>query len=233
MKPLVIVLPVSRKDFHLACKWLEWEHAINPTRTNDLIIWMSDDLNPVHMPIRGELCVRFHARKSDQAYEVAANSMFLGALDWVAENHPRHAMLWCEADTVPMFRYWDELIQAEYDDYGKPFMGDFHSPADIPHMTGNGIYPPNWRELAPSLAKINDDRPHMGWDSKCAHEIVPRSHKACTIQQHFFAPSVDEAWMKNIHPETALFHRCKDGSLIDVLCDRLGFPRIPLGPILT
>jgi len=125
-------------------------------------------------------------------------------------------------------------IGDEYRACGKPFLGDFFEHpkgvAGIDHMTGTAVYGPDWREAAPSLALLPEPRPQQGWDTLCAHETVPQMARAKTIQQFWRPPlPITAAWAKqNIRKETALFHQCKDGSLIDVLCKESGIEKIPL-----
>ncbi len=44
----------------------------------------------------------------------------------------------------------------------------------------------------------------------------------------WITPKFTEETVKMVHPRTSLFHRCKNGSLIDVLAKRWGFGPIPL-----
>ncbi len=119
-------------------------------------------------------------------------------------------------------------IADEYEHVEMPVLGDFHPLGSIPHVTGNSVYPPNWRKLLPSFADLPNPRPEQGWDTLCAHESVPLSARSGRIQQVWITPKFTEHTIKMVHPWTALFHRCKDGSLIDVLAKRMGYPPIPL-----
>lgn len=253
---LVTVLPVHTGDFHLAMQWLRWVKRLReqPDQVKAVVEdvrWAADPqvdfpiaiLHAKSLPLPAVDDLKKMAadipwttvhsqpelyERPEHGYAAAANMMFRNALELVEREWPGVPMLWCEPDAIPMRPDWLYEIEEEYRQNEAPFMGDFH-PAEISHMTGNAVYPPNWRELAPSLARLPEPKIEQGWDSKCAHETVPQSHRACTIQQIWEPPSPMRAHdLHRIHPDTALFHRCKDGSLINLLAARLGQPEIPL-----
>jgi hypothetical protein len=246
---IVVVLAVCHNDFHLAEKWLAWaallacstEHGepYSGDQCYDsyrLIVFCTKSLEPELMRRLRELADKFPffveiaetPTLYEQGYTPSANFMFRCALEHVERFYPGRAMLWCEADTVPMHKDWVPAIEEEYQKCGKAFLGDYHE-CEISHMTGNAVYSPNWRQLAPSLARLPQPRPEQGWDSMCAHETVPQMARSKTIQQVWRPPLITDAWLQeNIPDTTALFHQCKDGSLIDVLCGYARKTRIKL-----
>ncbi len=235
MIPLVVALPVSPPDYHLAVKWLKWAVALrregNESLEYPLIVVAAasleaDDLVKLALifyGIPGWSVVQQSEKyeRPELGYAAAANMMFRFALETVEKEFPDHPMLWAEADTVPTRPSWFYEIASEYIMAGKPFMGAFHPHGAIPHMSGNAVYTADWREKAPSFAKLPGDRPQQGWDSACAKETVPQMHIAETIQQEWITPPFSEYNTdKILKPKTALFHRTKDGTLIDVLAKR-------------
>src|SRR5580658_5611131 len=226
-KHLAVVLPVSRMDWHLAIKWLRWSRMIDrQQRPYALVVLCSPALDAAERwrlaeaagPWRnhGEVVV---ADIQECGYFGSPNQMFKRALEYVELNFPGQPMLWCEADTVPMHRGWVQEIESEYLTRGKPFMGDFVY-GQINHMSGNAVYPPNWRELAPSLAALPGPDERWGWDSQCAKETLPQAAKSATIKQVWRPDPFTAANHKSIVPPmTALFHQDKTGTLIDVLCE--------------
>lgn len=240
----VVVLPVSKPDFHLACKWLKWVSALGcqPGSTPfDLLVVVANSVEPEHIaeipipaPESAILCsiirVRERYERPDLGYAAAANHLFRSCLEAAEEHYSGYPVIFCEADTTPTRPTWFADIAAEYAACGRPFMGDYHWEGAIPHMTGNAVYAHNWRQLAPSLAALPGPRPEQGWDTSCAHQTVPQMARASTIQQQWICPPfTDENVVRILRRDTALFHRCKDGTLIDVLARRLGIPPIPLG----
>lgn len=242
---LVVVLAVSRMDWHLAIKWLQ---LVDRARLEDddledginLVVWMSPAFSKAEVrtleqaagfggdhPPRETRWVQFKTCEglNEIGYFGSPNQMFKGALDYCEEMHPGRAMLWCEADTVPIGHKWWQRIREEYRACGKPFMGDVHLCA-VNHMTGNAVYRPEWRKYAPSLAALPGPELTIGWDSQCAHETFPQCHVAKTIQQIWRPEKIDTKFLeKTIRPECALFHQDKSGHLIDLICDREGILR--------
>jgi hypothetical protein len=230
---LVVVLPVAKFDWNLAKKWLAFVDSFGSESSFTMLILCSPDLTEAHKD-QLKLRPKWHvetANITERGYFGSPNQMIKAGLEWCERQFPTYAMLWCEADTVPMRASWFREIRDEYRACGRPFMGDILQ-GPIVHMTGNGVYHPDWRRIAPSLGMLGQEQ--CGWDTLCAHEILPRAHQAKTIQQIWRPrlPITKEWAAANIRPETALFHQCKDGSLIDVQCELLGAPKIPLDAAL-
>lgn len=231
--PLIAVLAVSPTDFHLAKKFLHWHRCLDG---RGLVVHCARSI-PEAKRAELEILMPELVTVTDEIYErgygASANYLFRSALEMCERNYPGVAVLWCEADSVPMRATWLEEVADEYRACGKPFLGDFvkHDPpgSGIDHMTGTAVYPPDWRTVAPSIADLPGPRPDQGWDSQCSHETVPLMAQSKTIQQIWRPGKIDAHFRaKNIWSTTALFHQCKDGSLIDVLCDEAGIVRIPL-----
>jgi hypothetical protein len=240
---MVVVVPVAKFDWNLAVKMLtHWAALLGGYPNNfTTVAWCSTELSEEQRDTLWDsglpnLCLCVAKDVQERGYFGTPNPMFRTALEYVEKNFPGKAMLWVEADAVPMRRTWAQEILEEYRGCSRPFMGDICGIEDnvgIPHLTGNAVYHPDWRKLAPSLAKLGSER--CGWDALCAHDLVPRSHYSKTIQQTWRPPlPITAAWAKaNIRPSTALFHQCKDGSLIDVLCAASSLPAIPLAKPLA
>ena len=235
---LAVVIPVSRMDWHLACKLLRWWKAMIGGAPNfyPTIALVSKQLTDGERDALGDSGLPnlsiVTADVEETGYFGSANRMFRFALDLMEKRFPDRAMLWMEADCVPLSPDWLDAILVEYRACGKPFMGDHYHGA-INHMTGNGVYHPGWRTLAPSLAQLPGPEAAWGWDSMCAHETFPQSYRAATIQQIWRPqPFPAQFAAQPIRDGVALFHQCKDGTLIDVLCERAGLPPIPLAPQL-
>lgn len=234
------VLAVAGPDAHLAIKLLRWVRllrgAVKPEDQYPLVVFHAKGLDEKAVEMLREaagpgIIFTTPPEVYEYGYAPSANYQFRSALEMVEATYPGAAMLWLEADTVPMRPTWFAEIVAEYRACGRPFMGDFvPQRRGIDHMTGVAVYPPNWRELAPSLAILPQPRPHQGWDSMCAHEIVPQMARSKTIQQTWRPPPITPQWIaRHVRPECALFHQCKDGTFIDALTEIAGETRIPLG----
>lgn len=234
----VVVIPVARFDWNLAVKMLAWWAKMLGGQPNphQVIAFCAPALTTEQRDVLDDsglqnLSIVVQEGLKDVGYFGTPNQVIHGALEYCEKTYPGRAILWAEADCVPMRVSWVDEIMAEYRACGRPFMGDVYrseGPGPLPHMTGNAVYHPGWRTIAPSLAALGSEE--CGWDTLCSHETLPRAHIAQTIQQIWRPPlPITESWsINNIRPSTALFHQCKDSSLIDVLCDRKGLSRIPL-----
>lgn len=237
---IVVCLPVSSPDYHLAMKLLRWCIALRKKETElyDLMVVCAASLPKNNVMQLEELCAttpRFIVRQVLEVYEhpelgyaSCANHLFRSTLEMAEKEYPGRPPLWMEADCTPIRSGWVKEIDEEYAACGKPIMGDFHPSGEHSHITGNSVYPHDWRIRVPSFARLPQPRPEQGWDTLCSFESLPISHRSCRIQQIFQPPAIHEKFMAMLHPETALFHRVKDGSMIDLLCARLGWPLIPL-----
>ena len=240
-KHVVGVLAVSHIDLLQAEQWLGWRKQLK-ARTKEsagtLVVAMTQRIT---MPQKGLLAIAAGEdpdiiwytleEENEQGYPRSACHLFISALTYCERYFPGRAVLWLEADTVPMREGWFQAIVDEYRKCGKPFMGCIERNVGDAHMAGCGVYPPNWRELAPKLAESVSapDVPQFGpghgqsFDVYAKDEIVPQCAHSEMIQQIWHPQQpIRETWAKQyIRPQTALFHQCKDGSLIAVL---RGFP---------
>lgn len=232
---LVVVIPVARCEWHLAVKLLGWLDYIDGEKSYPLIVYCAPSVTKeerdqlfVAAAMRDDMKI-VSASFKDPGYFGGANLMFKGALDYCEANRPGKAMLWVEADCVPMRATWLDEIIDEYRGCGSPFLGDVHL-CELNHMTGNAVWHPNWRNIAPSLAELPGPDMEWGWDSSCADDTFTRCRKSKRIQQIWRPPlPITKEWAAaNIRSGTALFHQCKDSSLIDVLCVRNNLSPIPL-----
>lgn len=225
---VVTVMPVARFDWNLAKKNVAWMRAAGCKEK--IVAFCSPDLNDSQKTaLEAHVEVVVADSVKETGYFGTPNQMIRGALEYVEKHHPKKAMLWCEADAIPLRGSWIREISEEYRKCGRPFMGDvYRGQGAVPHMTGNAVYHPNWRRYAPSLAALTNEP--CGWDTLCAHETLPRAHEAKTIQQVWRPrlPITREFVKATIRPECVLFHQVKDGSLIDILCADAGLPVIPL-----
>ena len=233
--PIVVVMPVARMDWHLAVKCISWMKLIaKRDELIDVVLLCSEKLAPDHVQRLVDVGASPHLQirtflpegiDESLGYGSAPNFIIKAALELMEKEYAGRAMLWMEADCVPMRAGWLEDIRREYEACGKPFMGDHVLRTQIPHMTGVAVYPPNWRELAPSLAEAYL-KPKWGWDSQCAHETLPKSHRSKMIKQVWRPrPFTEQNWRGVIGDEPALFHQCKDGTLIHALGCGLDFPQ--------
>ena len=165
------------------------------------------------------------------------NSLFFTAADWVKEHHAGF-WLWLEPDAIPLRAGWLDIIQREWLSlkHNQKFLGniyDFNLPNGPKRgMSGVAVYAED------AVDVLVESRALPGaWDVTGA-DIMLRYGAPSSMIQHFFGEidrpptfadkrdtnsPINTFTMWNLKPDAVLFHRNKDGSLIDLLRKRI-FP---------
>lgn len=163
----------------------------------------------------------------DESWPRGANWLFNSAVRYV--HRSLHTpFLWLEPDSVPMRPGWLEDLGIEYANTEKLFMG---APIDLQcnhrGISGVAVYPPDTLDLIGSwLRNLN-----VPFDVASGRIIWPMAHvtpliyhwwgskeKPPTFREHRSPENPDNTLIVDSLPaETVLYHRCKDGSLIDIL----------------
>lgn len=237
---MICALGISHNDAQRAARWLEWvaELEAHEARSQPALhvfftqIGRDTSINRVKAAGK-DIVTGWHVipDECETGYPKAASHLFLRSLEICEKDFPGEPILWLESDAIPMGPNWRFSIAAEYSNEGKPFLGVIERAHGFVHMPGVAVYPPNWRELAPLLANVLSapDIPLWGqgkgqaWDTYAASQTIPQCAEATTIQQIWVPPHpFTRQWVtKNIRQGTALFHQCKDGSLIRLLRESL------------
>jgi hypothetical protein len=162
-----------------------------------------------------------------------ANRMFVAGATAVSQIF-KGPFLWMEPDCVPITRDWLTRLATEYEEGFRPYMGSVittdpklnRETMPPQFMAGCGIYPNN---AILGLQEFCGGT--LAWDVAAARYMVPRTHATGSIQ-HYWGdvgkpPSFVTVRTGNEGPNVftpdfvteraVLFHRCKDGTLIDVL----------------
>lgn len=161
------------------------------------------------------------------------NQMFLSAAKWIHEC-TKLPWLWLEPDAIPLKEGWLDAIADEYAASPMAYMGPIIHQKGQPglpeaHLTGCSVYPASAWELFASLPKLQKDI--VAWDIEGAAKVIPRARNTNLIH-HFwgnrdmppiFVESKTQESPKNfvtidfISKEAVVFHRTKDGGLINIL----------------
>jgi hypothetical protein len=135
---------------------------------------------------------------------------------------------WMEPDAVPLVPEWLDKIEDEYLAAKKPFMLDKVITPTRSHNSGVGVYPGRVRDYTIRLWELSN----IPWDVFLAEEFTPFTHHTNLIHDKFYrvwedpnsGPPIfpDAASLSIIEPGAVLFHRNKDGSLMDRLRESRG-----------
>lgn len=138
----------------------------------------------------------------------------------------RQPWLWWEPDAVPLKPGWLSTLAAAYESGSRPFAGPVAiQPSVGAYMAGVAIYPPMVSQHV-QFAMLTRTQP---WDvvASVRDGILRKTHDLSALICHTPASSnthfesIDD--VVRLIPESAvLFHKCKDGSLLDVLQGKSG-----------
>lgn len=166
------------------------------------------------------VCTHLYSQyEGDPSWPRIQNYAWKQAARYVRQTRGYNGWFWWEADATPLKAGWWKAIEEAHVAGGKPFTGHFVE--SMGHMTGVGVYPWNVDAFAPRVF-LAEAAP---FDVALSKEGVSEDqiHKINHLIQHVWnvggAPASfsDADSMRLIQESAVIFHRCKDGSLIDVL----------------
>lgn len=238
---LIVALPFCQKDHKEAARLLEWmreldghiDHYLFLVADAAVPIETTKSLIAIGKTVFGNgmveaMLVKAPAPVGDN-YHVPAAAMFGKAAAHIDAVF-KWPWLWLEPDAVPLKSGWLDTLSAAYEYSPKRFMGSLAKTdgKDLPATVffGTGIYP---NCAGPELQKFCDGK--KAFDIAFSDYIVPRAADTSLIFHRFGAPN-DPPTFKDaklptdgpnvgtldvIPKEAVLFHRNKDGSLIELL----------------
>lgn len=223
MNPIRVVVPFTTHDAKLAERLARWIGTLEQKPIGSVVLIPS-----VVVPVETLYSVYRHWREVAHAVEVEVcehpdghwpigpNLLF----DW-ASRKLRSPFLWLEPDCVPLVPGWMDKLEAAYARCKKPILCDFY---DQFHCSGIAVYAP---ESARVLSQTGDRT--KAWDAR-SPEVFRTLAADTGLIQHFWGKEGIPPRFANVadgtegsvtkamlNPHAVLFHRCKDGSLMDVL----------------
>lgn len=172
----------------------------------------------------------------------APTQVFLSTAGWIAKC-VKLPFFWLEPDCIPLVPDWLDKIEDAYEASPMTFMGALvrqNGQPELPsiHLTGCAVYPRDAFEIYDRIDSLKTQ--NVAWDIEAANAVVPRTEDTKLIR-HFWGtreqpPVFVEARKEDSPPNHQLiefatrdgavvFHRCKDGSLIDLLRKRGPAPK--------
>lgn len=233
---MIVVFSSSHKDYAGTVKLLEWCRELGRYDRHHALIVAANTLEMAQVSKLDQLAkdcafskvISIRLRQEDnRGWPYAPNKMFQQAVEWI-EQYGRAAFVWVESDAVPLKPGWVDTIEAEYLKQGRPFMGTIFEWVSatkyLPHLNGNAVYPQNLRQLNPYVMAATQ----LPWDCTRPDLTLPRTFRS-QLFQHDWGDRVtnvpptfpDKDSLKRIRSDAVLFHRCKDGTLIDRLREEM------------
>lgn len=232
-KEFLVALPVCVKDADLLLKALAWMTELDGQNQFDCLIAYDTTLGPAWMSrLRAAAQRAFRTvfefqynRPIRENWPDACNVAFQATANHINTVHKR-SWLWFEADCVPLKPDWLPALWQEYQNCGYPIAGPVID--GVGHMNGTAIYPANFANLSPRAMSATSE----AWDTAMTSDIVGKVHDLSRLfchrwgivngmlhqsqgtPPHFSSPLSVDQW---IPKDAVIFHRCKDGSLIDQL----------------
>lgn len=159
---------------------------------------------------------------NEKGWPESCNHLFRTACEFIAATL-KTPFFWMEPDCVLLKAGGFDAIEKEYQVSGKLYLGAlFASP--MPHITGCAVYPADVRKANPECLVSVLDRTGkpVPWDVIAAERVLRQSHQTRLIQHEWGTTAEppnfpDDISLHRLAPEAVLFHRCKDGSLIERL----------------
>lgn len=230
-----LALAYSHKDAHAALRLLVWLAHLGGVKAPVLAVATQRAARQRHHPqidalLKAEFPGHEHRvcrTEDERGWPWSCSHLFVETLQLAGDD-----VFFLEPDCVPMRRGWFEELHAEYKFAQRTFMG-----ARVPamegrcreHMTGVAFYGRDWERAAPSiaLAPLATVGKLGAWDVDCADEILRDFHPTTLIQHLWRRNDQDRSVaLREIAPQTALFHQCKDGDLFAQIDP--GFASAPL-----
>lgn len=235
---MIVVIPFCPADHVLAVKSVRWmaelERATIPL---DAVLLAAkectkDQIEAVQAATRDTFqSVEVHQQRETDSrpYPAPCNAMFREACALMRQK--AQSWLWWEPDCVLLKKGGLQSIADEYVAAGRPFMG-VSLVNNFPAINGCAVYPPNPVFYAHNLLS----KPEVPWDV-AGGQLVYRFAHITNLMQHVWSiegfERSSEAPVFNsprdlalLKPEAVMFHRCKDGSLIERLRERISKPPV-------
>ncbi len=231
---MLVAFTYCRKDASLALDNLRWIAEMGCVKAHDILITFPEGLE---------------FKEHESAARSAFNKVTLNPIDDVSSGWPfgaNHAwrracdyidyfkmspFLYMEADAIPTKPEWMNIIAAEYQHCGKPFLGylEYKDDPQRRHMNGVGVYQQVHR-LAPSLltaptpsepSQIGSN--HLAFDWSGKDEVVPQMHvsKLFQFQYKKEAELIADESLSWLRSDAVIFHTMKDTRFIDLLRRKL------------
>lgn len=243
---MLVVLACHAGDVQASIRLMEWIAKLNggPHSKTLLIILDSqvacdDYLKMKDAAEKAFSDIAFQSFDSPvTGWDKAPNAVFKHAA--IVASEFRKSWLWIEADVIPLRKGWLEAIEAQYLRLGKPYMGDIyvsdkHPPGTQPQfMSGIAVYP------ATAFQEIDCDGP-LAWDMKNQQHMIANGAHTDLIRHRYGEKGLPPTFVERIEtnaaanaftpemirPQAVLFHRNKDGTLIELLDKKLFPPPEP------
>lgn len=251
---MIPVLHFCAKDADLMAKNLDWWISLDG-KVDFHAILSHDDATPARQVEAVKKLADQYFRSTEVFwYPQPLKKSWPAAPNWAWQNTARYIAatknepwFWIESDVVAIRKRWLVDIAEEHQRVGKPFSGHFVD--GMGHLNGCAVYPPNVALYSVDAFRTEES----AWDVVLGKSLsldgdpLKHVHPSHKLFQHCWCinPADGKAWngsgelatFKNTHDVVrlvdltmAIFHRCKDGTLIDMLRLHYAHPELAMVP---
>lgn len=233
---MIVCIPFYEGDSHSALRLLNWIHDLGGVKNHwcKLIV---DPKTPYQDVIE---CAEIAQESFGTVDIIPTDKSVQGWIPGSCELFKKSAQvcadvdfLFLEPDATPLRATWLDEIETESENIDRMFIGSVVSHNNQvwpnPYFEGVGVYKAGaWGVMKDTFK--ND----VSWTRACASVVIPRAYNS-PLFQHLWGekdnpptfkdqniPGTNVFSLKQIKESAALFHRCKDGSLIDQLRKKAG-----------
>lgn len=229
---MIIALAFCSKNKDITVRLMQWLSELGWMDKHDCLLGVHADTDS-HGVI--EVAQRIFKRAAEftiddteTIYPFIANVMWKRCAMHIADMNESAPWFWLEPDAVPLVPEWLDWIEAEYKRAGKPFLLDRVITPTSTHNSGIGVYPARVRDYTMQLWNLSN----VPWDVFFKDDFTPHTQHTTLIHDKFYAvmgdpksgePTFpDAASLAQIESGAVIFHRNKDGSLIQRLRESRG-----------
>jgi len=226
---MLVTIPFDGPHSAMAVKLMDWCAEISGKSSHSCLLVVSRDISDEALAQASAAARRAFSNVQiikpaicdKHSWPETPNLLFRTACRYVGAV-AKKPFFWLEVDCVPLRGDWLDLIESEYVAAGRPYMG-FRRDIPVPHITGIAVYPPNVAAYNPeSLRSKSNSFGGIPFDTVDGHLTVKHAHVTKLIHHEWGERDKpwtfpDRASLDRISKDAVLFHRCKDGSLVDRL----------------
>lgn len=218
---MLVVIPFHSGDKPQAISLANWIKELGQVSDHKCLLCVGEHcdesgvIEPLHASFKSVSVYLPHAKakrsEGKMGYARAANAMWQ-SVAWKIYMQDKCPWLWLEPDAIPTRPSWLREIEDEYRTHKKPFLGAMGQ-CQIPMINGVAVYPAAVCDYAPLALQAAE----CPWDLNAAEQILKHAHVTDLFQHIYQITGEPPTFPKDadrLNQSAALFHRCKDSSLI-------------------
>lgn len=229
---LLVVIPFTTAEVPLVLKNLALARKLDGRLSNPVLLTYEEGTGGVPEVVQAALTAfsevqTFTYHQGPSGWPMGPNHAFKMTAFHLGEQKNPRPFLWWEADATPLRKGWLEVLDSAHRAGGRLFSG--HVVSGMDHMNGVGIYPPDVREHSIKAMTSVKTPWDVAMKGETRHLTNPINHLILhywniVAGSNYNGPAGEPLSVKSkkelakwVTPEAVLLHRCKDGSVADVL----------------